>query len=118
MIVEMSSRHDSRTRKILEDNQFFERQMEKSQVATYTLEYFTDCFTDTPNFLKAIHVKLYLFKAGQKPRIYQYVISWEDIRQKADESWRDFRARVDNKLRRFLKELNSHSKLLQGPIFQ
>ena len=116
-IVELPSKFNTIVKKIIDRREEFKAQISKSQFITYTLDYFTDCFMDTPPLLKSIHIRLIHLKSNHRPIINQYLISWEDITQNEDETWKVFKQRVNKELREFLEDLKSNSNVIEGPIF-
>lgn len=94
----------------------FNKRIKKSQIITYSIEFFSSCFLDDPRHMKAIHVRLYTLQQDQRPEINNYVISWEDIPRSDEEDWNTFQSKVNDQLEEFLFELKEHSNVVEGSL--
>ncbi|MFW9921843.1 MAG: hypothetical protein ACFFDW_00955 [Candidatus Thorarchaeota archaeon] len=116
-IVEVPLRLNENTKKVMDSREEFYSEIKESQFITYTREYFTDCFVDTPKLLKAVNVRLYVIHPDQRPRVNHYAFTWEDISQRDEENWLEFRQRVDSLLKKFLLDLQNNSNAIEGKLF-
>lgn len=115
-IVEMPLRFDSAIKKIMDSRDEFSKKIKKSQIITYSVEFFHSCFLDDPKHMKAIHVRLYNLQQDQHPEINNYMISWEDIPRNDEEDWTAFQSRINDQLVDFLSELNEHANVVEGSL--
>ena len=112
-VIEIPNRLNNITKRIIDSQEEFNIKIKNSQIITYSIEYFANCFLDEPKHLKAVHIRLYNFKENQRPEINQYLISWEDIPQTDEETWNNFRFKVDKQLKDFLNEITTYSRALE-----
>ena len=115
-IVETPMKYKSSIKKIMDSQKEFQSLIEQSQIITYTVEHFSDCFSDSPTMFKAIQVRLYQLPKNKRPVIDEYLISWEDITREDDESWEDFKRKVHTHLKNFLRKLKSNSNIIEGSL--
>ncbi len=115
-IVEMPLRFNGAIKKIMDSRNEFKKRIKKSQIITYSIEYFSSCFLDDPRYMKAIHVRLYNLQQDQRPEINNYVISWEDTPRNDEEEWGTFQTRVNGQLEDFLFELKEHANVVEGSL--
>jgi len=115
-IVEMPLRFDGTIKKIMDSRNEFKKRIKKSQIITYSIEYFSSCFLDDPRHMKAIHIRLYNLQQNQRPEINNYVISWEDTPRNEEEDWNAFQLRVNDQLEDFLFELKEHANVVEGSL--
>jgi len=113
-IVEMPIRLNSTIKKVIDRQEEFKRKISSSQIITYTLEYFANCFNDEPSLLKGINIRLYNLQLDQRPEINQYMITWEDFPKKDDETWNEFCLKVNQELTIFLDNLKQQSNAIEG----
>ena len=116
-IVEMPLRLSEKTKRINDSRDEFYSEIRKSQIVTYTREFFADCFEDDPRFLKAINVRVYKLNPKQQPRMNNYAFTWEDIPRGEEELWKEYRLKVDNQLKKFLSDLEENCNIVEGSIF-
>ncbi|MBK5112898.1 MAG: hypothetical protein KGD59_14420 [Candidatus Heimdallarchaeota archaeon] len=115
-IVEMPLRFDGQIKKIIDSRSEFKKKIKKSQIITYSVEFFSSCFLDDPRHMKGIHVRLYNLQQDQRPEINNYVISWEDIPRNDEEDWNNFQSKVNDQLEAFLFELKEHTNVVEGSL--
>ena len=113
-VVEMPLRTDEKTKRVNDGKDEFFAKIKKSQFVTYTREYFADCFLDDPRLVKAINFRLLNLKSGQRPAISNYTVSWEDIPREEEENWLGFQQKVNEQLKKFLVDLESKAKIVEG----
>ena len=115
-IVEMPLRYNTGVKKIADSREEFYRKIKSSQLITYTLEYFADCFIDSPRLLKAVNVKLYNLARSQRPDVSEFTFNWEDVSREEEEQWQSFRKKVHKHLKKFLKELKESSNAIDSAL--
>jgi hypothetical protein len=107
--------HDN-IKKILDSRSEFKKKIKKSQIVTYSVEFFSSCFLDDPRYMKAIHVRLFNLQQDQRPDVNNYVISWEDIPRDDEEDWNAFQSKVNGQLEEFLLELKTQTNVVEGSL--
>ena len=112
----MPLRFNGTIKKIMDSRNEFRRKIKKSQIITYSIEYFSSCFLNDPRYMKTIHVRLYNLQQDQRPEISNYLISWEDVPRNEEEDWYTFQSRVNIRLDDFLIELKEHSNVIEGTL--
>ncbi|MHA1124745.1 MAG: hypothetical protein ACTSO7_03975 [Candidatus Heimdallarchaeota archaeon] len=115
-IVETPMKYKSNIKKISDDQEEFQSLVKSSNIITYTVEYFADCFSDSPTLLKAIQVRLYNLPKNKRPVINEYLISWEDHTRNDGESWDDFKRKVQVYLKDFLLKLKNNTNIIEGSL--
>ena len=100
----------------MDSQEEFDSLIEQSQIITYTVEHFSDCFSDGPSLFKAIQVRLYQLPKNKRPVIDEYLISWEDLKRHDSESWDDFKRKVHTHLKNFLLKLKNNSNIIEGSL--
>ncbi len=115
-IVEMPLKFNTNIKKVNDSREEFYRDIKTSQIITFTVEFFTDCFANDPKHLKAVNVRLYQVAQSQRPHVNHYAFTWEDLPRKEGENWLGFRAKVDRHLKKFLLDLKDTTNAIEGEI--
>ncbi|TFF84630.1 hypothetical protein EU523_01470 [Candidatus Heimdallarchaeota archaeon] len=115
-IVKIPRRFVERPTSFKEHQEKFEDDLRKSQIATYSVEYFSDCFNDIPRTLKSAHVKLYQFQGNNQTKVKYYSFSWEDLSRTKVMSWDKFRVFVDEQIKAFLENLKEKAQTIEGSL--
>lgn len=110
----LSTCKNRKMKRIIDHPLEFQQEIRRSQIVSFTVEFFSDCFMDLARRLKAVHV--HLLHPHQRPAISHYVRSWEEIPHESGEKWLDYQLKVDSYLKRFIHELQSNHNAIEGPL--
>ncbi|MBD3191921.1 MAG: hypothetical protein GF308_14835 [Candidatus Heimdallarchaeota archaeon] len=113
-LTRLSTCKNRKMKRIIDYPEEFQQEICRSQIVSFTVEFFSDCFMDLSQRLKAVHV--HLLNPYQRPAISHYIRSWEEIPQEGSEKWVNYQLKVDKYLRQFIHELQSNYRAIEGPL--